>query len=129
MYRYDTVDRTLVASGSLIQDQTRRFLDGEMSDASSTPATAQRLYIQTMRDAASAIRTSAVLAPAANVASIARRYDGLRAFHHAPELQYNGAPGAVPDILAELAEVEMHAIQTSGNCIRNTFGHLRCRRR
>ena len=55
-------------------------------------------------------------------ASIARRYDrGYGHFTTRQNIQYNWPKlEEVPDILAELAEVEMHAIQTSGNCIRNT---------
>ena len=56
------------------------------------------------------------------LASIARRYDrGYGHFTTRQNMQYNWPRlEQVPDILAELAEVEMHAIQTSGNCIRNT---------
>ncbi len=59
--------------------------------------------------------------------SIARRYDrGYGHFTTRQNIQYNWPKlEQVPDILAELAEVEMHAIQTSGNCIRNvTSDHL-----
>src|SRR5262249_647320 len=54
-------------------------------------------------------------------ARIARRYDrGFGHFTTRQNLQFNWISLAdTPDILAELAEVEMHAIQTSGNCIRN----------
>ncbi len=54
--------------------------------------------------------------------SIARRYDrGYGHFTTRQNIQYNWPKlEQVPDILAELAEVEMHAIQTSGNCVRNT---------
>src|SRR6056297_3139185 len=55
------------------------------------------------------------------LAYIARRYDkGYGHFTTRQNLQYNWPKlEETPDILAELAEVEMHAIQTSGNCIRN----------
>jgi sulfite reductase (NADPH) hemoprotein beta-component len=61
------------------------------------------------------------------LAKIARRYDrGYGHFTTRQNIQYNWPKlEEVPDILAELAEVEMHAIQTSGNCIRNiTSDHL-----
>ena len=61
------------------------------------------------------------------MASIARDYDrGYGHFTTRQNIQYNWPKlEQVPDILAELAEVEMHAIQTSGNCIRNiTSDHL-----
>ena len=56
------------------------------------------------------------------LASIARRYDrGYGHFTTRQNMQFNWPKlEEVPDILAELAAVEMHAIQTSGNCIRNT---------
>jgi sulfite reductase (NADPH) hemoprotein beta-component len=55
------------------------------------------------------------------LAHIARRYDkGYGHFTTRQNIQYNWPKlSEVPDLLAELAEVEMHAIQTSGNCIRN----------
>ena len=56
------------------------------------------------------------------LAHIARTYDrGLGHFTTRQNIQYNWPPlERVPDILADLATVQMHAIQTSGNCVRNT---------
>src|SRR5271169_3478097 len=126
MYRYDAVDKTLVNERvAQFRDQTRRFLAGELSDDEFRHLRLRNgLYIQ--RDAPMlrvaipyGLLSSTQLRA---LGSIARRYDrGYGHFTTRQNIQFNWPKlEDVPDILAELAEVEMHAIQTSGNCIRNT---------
>ena len=91
---------------------------------SSAPAAAQwPLHSTACADAAGrhSLR-AAVVGQLRTLAAIARRYDrGYGHFTTRQNIQYNWPKlEDVPDILAELAAVEMHAIQTSGNCIRNT---------
>jgi sulfite reductase (NADPH) hemoprotein beta-component len=126
MYRYDLTDKTLVQERvAQFRDQTRRFLAGELSDDEFRHLRLRNgLYIQRhapmLRVAIPYGLLSSVQLRA--LANIARRYDrGYGHFTTRQNLQYNWPKlEQVPDILAELAEVEMHAIQTSGNCIRNT---------
>jgi sulfite reductase (NADPH) hemoprotein beta-component len=131
MYRYDLTDRTLVNERvSQFRDQTRRFLAGSLSEDEFRHLRLRNgLYIQRH---APMLRVSIPYGLLSStqlrkLASIARRYDrGYGHFTTRQNIQYNWPRLAqVPDILAELAEVEMHAIQTSGNCIRNiTSDHL-----
>ncbi|HEX4243518.1 MAG TPA: nitrite/sulfite reductase [Steroidobacteraceae bacterium] len=126
MYRYDAVDKTLVRERvAQFRDQTRRFLAGELSEDEFKHLRLRNgLYIQRH---APMLR---IAIPYGNLASrqlralaaIARRYDrGYGHFTTRQNMQFNWPKLVeVPDILAELAEVEMHCIQTSGNCIRNT---------
>ena len=109
------------------RDQTRRFLTGELSEDEFRHLRLRNgLYIQRHApDAArgdpvrTAVFATQLRALGENRAPLRSR---LRTFHDASEhLQFNWPKlEEVPDILAELAEVEMHSIQTSGNCIRNT---------
>ena len=131
MYRYDQIDRTLVNERvAQFRDQTRRFLAGELSEDEFRPLRLRNgLYIQRY---APMLRVSIPYGLLASkqlrmLAHIARHYD--RDYGHfttRQNIQYNWpALERVPDILADLASVEMHAIQTSGNCIRNiTADHL-----
>ena len=131
MYRYDQIDRTLVNERvAQFRDQTRRFLAGELSEDEFRPLRLRNgLYIQRY---APMLRLSIPYGLLSSVqlrmlAHIARSYD--RDYGHfttRQNIQYNWpALERVPDILADLASVEMHAIQTSGNCIRNiTADHL-----
>ena len=131
MYRYDHIDQTLVTERvAQFRDQTRRFLAGELSEDEFRPLRLRNgLYIQRY---APMLRVSIPYGLLSTVqlrmlAHIARTYD--RDYGHFTtrhNIQYNWpALERVPDILAELASVEMHAIQTSGNCIRNiTSDHL-----
>ena len=107
------------------RDQTQRFLAGALSEDEFKHLRLRNgLYIQThapmLRVAIPYGLLSAV--QLRTLAHIAREYDrGYGHFTTRQNLQFNWpALERVPDILAELAEVEMHAIQTSGNCIRNT---------
>lgn len=126
MYQYNEVDQKLVDERvEQFRDQTRRFLAGELSDDDFLALRLMNgLYVQ---------RHAPMLRVAGpygmynseqlrKLAHIARTYDrGYAHFTTRTNLQFNWPElEKVPDILAELATVQMHAIQTSGNCIRNT---------
>jgi sulfite reductase (NADPH) hemoprotein beta-component len=126
MYRYDVMDKTLVNERvAEFRDQTRRFLAGELNEEEFRHLRLRNgLYIQTH---APMLRVAIPYGLLSSVqlrmlGSIARRYDrGYGHFTTRQNIQYNWPKlETVPDILADLATVEMHAIQTSGNCIRNT---------
>ncbi len=107
------------------RDQTRRFLAGELSDDEFKHLRLRNgLYIQTHAPMLRVAIPYGLLSSdqLRMLGSIARRYDrGYGHFTTRQNLQYNWPKlETVPDILADLATVEMHAIQTSGNCIRNT---------
>jgi sulfite reductase (NADPH) hemoprotein beta-component len=126
MYRYDVVDKTLVNERvAEFRDQTRRFLAGELSEDEFRHLRLRNgLYLQRhapmLRIAIPYGLLSSTQLRA--LGSIARRYDrGYGHFTTRQNIQFNWPKlEQVPDILAELAQVEMHSIQTSGNCIRNT---------
>jgi sulfite reductase (NADPH) hemoprotein beta-component len=126
MYRYDLTDKTLVAERvTEFRDQTRRFLAGELSDDEFKHLRLRNgLYLQRHAPMLRIAIPYGLLSSRQlrALGSIARRYDrGYGHFTTRQNLQFNWPKlEQVPDILAELAEVEMHAIQTSGNCIRNT---------
>ena len=131
MYRYDEYDQMLVdARVAQFRDQTRRFLSGELSaDEFRHLRLRNGLYIQRF---APMLRVSIPYGLLASrqlrmLAHIARRYDkGYGHFSTRQNIQFNWPKlEDVPDILADLASVQMHAVQTSGNCIRNvTSDHL-----
>ncbi len=125
MYKYDSIDRQLVNQRvAQFRDQVSRWKAGELTDDEFRPLRLQNgLYIQRhapmFRIAVPyAMMNSAQLR---TLASVARKYDrGYGHFTTRHNLQLNWPKiEDVPEILAELAEVEMHAIQTSGNCLRN----------
>jgi sulfite reductase (NADPH) hemoprotein beta-component len=126
MYRYDLMDKTLVDERvAEFRDQTRRFLAGELSDDEFKHLRLRNgLYIQTHAPMLRVAIPYGLLSSSQMrmLGSIARRYDrGYGHFTTRQNIQYNWPKlETVPDILADLATVEMHAIQTSGNCIRNT---------
>jgi sulfite reductase (NADPH) hemoprotein beta-component len=126
MYRYDVIDKTLVNERvAQFRDQTRRFLAGELpEDEFRALRLRNGLYIQKHAPMLRVAIPYGLLSSTQlrALASIARRYDrGYGHFTTRQNIQYNWPKlEEVPDILAELAAVEMHAIQTSGNCIRNT---------
>ncbi len=126
MYRYDAIDKMLVDERvTQFRDQTRRFLAGELSDDEFRHLRLRNgLYIQRHAPMLRVAIPYGLLSSRQlrKLGSIARRYDrGYGHFTTRQNLQYNWPSlETVPDILAELATVEMHAIQTSGNCIRNT---------
>jgi sulfite reductase (NADPH) hemoprotein beta-component len=131
MYRYDVIDRTLVRERvAQFRDQTERFLAGQLTDDEFKPLRLRNgLYIQRHAPMLRIAIPYGLLSSLQlrTLARIARRYDrGFGHFTTRQNLQLNWPKlEDVPDILAELAEVEMHAMQTSGNCIRNvTSDHL-----
>jgi sulfite reductase (NADPH) hemoprotein beta-component len=124
MYIYDDIDQRIIDERvAQYRDQTRRYLAGELTDDEYRPLRLQNgLYIQ---------RHAPMLRIAVpyglmnarqlrKLADITRRYDkGYGHFSTRQNLQLNWPKlEEVPDILAELATVQMHAIQTSGSCIR-----------
>jgi sulfite reductase (NADPH) hemoprotein beta-component len=125
MYRYDSHDHALVAERvAQFRDQTRRYLAGELTDDEFRPLRLQNgLYIQRHAPMLRVAVPYGLLSAKQlrMLAHIARKYDrGYGHFTTRQNIQYNWpALETVPDILADLASVEMHAIQTSGNCIRN----------
>jgi sulfite reductase (NADPH) hemoprotein beta-component len=126
MYRYDNYDQTLVDERvTQFRDQMTRYLDGRLGEEEFRPLRLQNgLYIQKYAPMLRIAIPYGMLSSdqLRRLASIARRYDrGYGHFSTRQNLQLNWpAIETVPDILGELAEVQMHAIQTSGNCIRNT---------
>jgi sulfite reductase (NADPH) hemoprotein beta-component len=126
MYRYDVIDKALVDERvAQFRDQTRRFLAGELNDDEFKHLRLRNgLYIQRHAPMLRVAIPYGLLSSAQlrTLGGIARRYDrGYGHFTTRQNIQYNWPKlEEVPDILADLAAVEMHAIQTSGNCIRNT---------
>jgi sulfite reductase (NADPH) hemoprotein beta-component len=125
MYKYDAIDQIIVDERvAQYRDQTRRYLAGELSDDEFRPLRLQNgLYIQRH---APMLRIAVPYGMLASkqmrmLADITKKYDrGYGHFSTRQNLQINWPKlEDVPEILAELATVEMHAIQTSGNCIRN----------
>ena len=126
MYRYDPIDQRLVDERvAQFRDQTRRFLAGELRGDEFLPLRLQNgLYIQKHAPMLRVAIPYGMLASrqVRMLARIARHYDrGYGHFSTRQNIQFNWPKlEQVPDILAELATVQMHAIQTSGNCVRNT---------
>ena len=126
MYRYDDYDRALVkARVAQFRDQTARWQAGELADEDFRPLRLQNgLYMQRHAPMLRIAVPYGMLSSAQLrvLAAVAREEDkGYAHFTTRHNLQYNWIPMArVPDVLERLADVEMHAIQTSGNCIRNT---------
>ncbi len=125
MYRYDQYDQQIVNERvAQFRDQTRRYLAGELSEDEYRPLRLMNgLYIQRH---APMLRVSIPYGLLSStqlrmLAHIAEKYDkGYGHFSTRQNIQFNWPSlETVPDILADLASVEMHAIQTSGNCIRN----------
>ena len=126
MYIYDDIDQRMVDERvTQFRGQTRRFLAGELTEEQFRPLRLQNgLYIQRFAPMLRVAIPYGLLSSRQlrKLAAIARKYDrGYGHFSTRQNIQYNWPKlEAVPDILQELAEVQMHAIQTSGNCIRNT---------
>ncbi|MDZ7712183.1 MAG: nitrite/sulfite reductase [Rhodovibrio sp.] len=125
MYRYDEFDQALVNDRvEQFREQVNRRLSGELTEDQFKPLRLMngvylQLHAYMLRVAipygtlsANQLRT---------LADVARRYDkGYGHFTTRQNIQFNWpALKDIPDLLSELAQVEMHAIQTSGNCIRN----------
>jgi len=125
MYRYDHYDQQMVDTRvAEFRDQTRRRLEGKLTEDQFKPLRLMNgLYLQLhaymLRVAVPYGTLSA--AQMHMLADIADKYDrGYGHFTTRQNIQYNWIKlEDAPDILADLATVEMHAIQTSGNCIRN----------
>ncbi len=125
MYRYDSYDQSIVdARVEEFRDQVQRRLAGQLTEDQFKPLRLMNgLYLQLhaymLRVAIPYGTLSAK--QMRKLGEIARKYDkGYGHFTTRTNLQYNWIKLAdAPEILAELATVEMHAIQTSGNCIRN----------
>ena len=126
MYQYTAFDQSVVDQRvAQFRDQTERFLSGELGAEEFKPIRLQNgLYVQKHAPMLRvAIPYGLVNTKQVRMfAHIAREYDhGYAHFSTRQNIQYNWPElHRVPDILAELATVQMHAIQTSGNCIRNT---------
>jgi sulfite reductase (NADPH) hemoprotein beta-component len=125
MYRYDEFDHTLVTERvRQFRHQVERRLKGELSEDEFKPLRLMNgLYLQLH---AYMLRIAVPYGMLSSrqmrtLAHIARVYDkGYGHFTTRQNIQFNWpALGDVPAILAELATVEMHGLQTSGNCIRN----------
>ncbi len=125
MYRYNEFDATLVAERvEQFRGQVARRLSGELTEEEFKPLRLMNgLYLQLH---AYMLRVAIPYGTLSSrqlrkLAEIARKYDkGYGHFTTRQNIQYNWPKlDQVPDLLADLAEVEMHAIQTSGNCIRN----------
>ena len=125
MYRYDEFDAKFVAERvAQFKGQVQRRLSGELNEDQFKPLRLMNgLYLQLhaymLRVAVPYGTLSAK--QMRMLAHIARKYDrGYGHFTTRQNIQYNWPKLVdVPDILSDLASVEMHAIQTSGNCIRN----------
>jgi sulfite reductase (NADPH) hemoprotein beta-component len=126
MYRYDEFDSSLVERRvAQFRDQTRRFLAGELTEDEFRPLRLENgLYIQKHAPMLRVAIPYGLLSTSQlrTLAHIARKYDrGYGHFTTRQNIQFNWPRvEETPDILADLAAVEMHAIQTSGNCVRNT---------
>jgi sulfite reductase (NADPH) hemoprotein beta-component len=126
MYIYDEYDQKIIDERvAQFRDQTARFLAGKITDAEFLPLRLQNgLYLQRQAPMLRIAVPYGLLnsAQLRKLAEISRVYDkGYAHISTRQNVQLNWPELAeVPDILAELATVQMHAIQTSGNCIRNT---------
>ena len=125
MYRYDEFDHAFVAERvAQFRDQVQRRLSGELSEDAFKPLRLMNgVYLQLH---AYMLRIAIPYGTLSSrqmrmLAHVARTYDrGYGHFTTRQNLQFNWPKlSEMPDALADLASVEMHAIQTSGNCIRN----------
>jgi sulfite reductase (NADPH) hemoprotein beta-component len=125
MYRYDEFDHAFVSARvEQFRDQVNRRLSGELAEDAFKPLRLMNgVYLQLH---AYMLRVAIPYGTLNSrqmrmLAHVARKYDrGYGHFTTRQNIQYNWPKlSDTPDILSELASVEMHAIQTSGNCIRN----------
>ena len=125
MYKYDEFDHAFVQSRvSEFRDQVARRLSGELSEEEFRPLRLMNgLYLQLHAYMLRVAIPYGMLSSTQlrKMADIGRMYDrGYGHFTTRQNIQFNWPRlEDTPDILEELASVEMHAIQTSGNCIRN----------
>ncbi|MBK9185421.1 MAG: nitrite/sulfite reductase [Moraxellaceae bacterium] len=126
MYQYDAYDQKIVDQRvAQYRDQTQRYLAGELTEDEFRPFRLQNgLYIQRYAPMLRVAVPYGMLSSTQlrRLGHIARQYDrGYAHISTRQNIQYNWPQlEQVPNILAELAQVQMHSIQTSGNCIRNT---------
>jgi len=126
MYQYDTIDKAMLADrSSEFRGQVARRLAGELTEDQFKPLRLMNgLYLQLHAYMLRVAIPYGSLNPAQlrKLAWIGRTYDkGYGHFTTRTNLQFHWIKLAdTPDILDHLASVDMHAIQTSGNCIRNT---------
>lgn len=126
MYIYDKYDQQIVDERvKQFRDQTNRYLAGALSEDEYRPLRLQNgVYVQRYAPMLRiAVPYGLISAKQLRkLAHIARQYDkGYAHISTRQNIQFNWPElEDIPDILAELATVQMHAIQTSGNCIRNT---------
>ncbi len=126
MYIYDKYDQQIVDERvAQFRDQTARFLEGKITPEQFLPLRLQNgLYIQRLAPMLRVAVPYGLLnsRQLRKVAELSRKYDkGYVHVSTRQNFQFNWpALEDVPSMLAELASVQMHAIQTSGNCIRNT---------
>lgn len=126
MYVYDQHDQKIIDERvAQFRDQTNRYTAGELSEEEFLPLRLQNgLYVQRLAPMLRIAVPYGLMSSAQlrKLADISRVYDkGYAHISTRQNVQLNWPLVAeVPDILAELASVQMHAIQTSGNCIRNT---------
>ena len=126
MYVYDEYDQKIVDERvAQYRDQTQRFLDGKLSEEQFLPLRLQNgLYVQRLAPMLRVAVPYGLMSSTQlrKLAQISRDYDkGYAHISTRQNVQLNWPRlEDVPDILEELAGVQMHAIQTSGNCIRNT---------
>jgi sulfite reductase (NADPH) hemoprotein beta-component len=125
MYLYDTYDRALLAERvAEFRDQVARRLSGELSEDEFKPLRLMNgVYLQLH---AYMLRIAIPYGSLSSdqmrmLAHVARRYDrGYGHFTTRQNIQFNWIKLAdMPDVVADLATVELHAMQTSGNCVRN----------
>ena len=125
MYRYDEFDHKIVTDRvNQFRGQVNRRVSGELSEDAFKPLRLMNgVYLQLH---AYMLRVAVPYGTLSSkqmrmLAHIARKYDrGYGHFTTRQNIQYNWPSlDRIPDLLEELASVEMHAIQTSGNCIRN----------
>src|SRR5690606_35740773 len=125
MYAYDELDRTLVNERvDEFRDQVRRRLSGELTeDEFKSLRLMNGVYLQLH---AYMLRIAIPYGTLSStqmrmLAHVARKYDrGYGHFTTRQNIQYNWIRlSDLPDALSDLAEVGVHGIQTSGNCIRN----------
>jgi len=125
VYRYDEIDQRLVDERvAQFRDQTRRFLAGKLSEDDFRPLRLRNgLYIQRYAPMLRVAIPYGLISSLQlrTLAHIARTWDrGYGHFSTRQNIQFNWIKlEDAPDVLAELARVQMHAIQTSGNSVRN----------
>jgi sulfite reductase (NADPH) hemoprotein beta-component len=125
MYRYDEFDHAFVRERvAEFKNQVERRLAGELTEEEFRPLRLRNgLYLQLHAYMLRIAIPYGVLSPRQlrQLAMIGRNWDrGYGHFTTRQNLQFNWVKLVdIPDVLAALAEVEMHCIQTSGNCVRN----------